>query len=214
MPDGKHQPMLPHSELPGFFEKLSKSSSTPTVTNALELLMLTVLRSTELRGALIEEFNLTDALWEIPAKRMKGGKRKHAVPLSRQAIEIVEKQMSFAAASRSKLLFPSSADPKKPISENTLNKLIGALGYKGIATAHGMRALFSTTANKAHKLEDAIEVQLAHVPKNKVRAAYNHHDYLDERRELLQWWADHLDVQRGISKGSNVVPLARRKKQA
>ena len=106
------------------------------------------------------------------------------------------------------LVFPSPSYRSKPLSENTLNSAMARMGYKGIATAHGFRALFSTVANEHDKDADVIERQLAHIERNKVRAAYHRSAYTAERAKLMQWWADHLDTKR---KGAAIIPIAKRK---
>jgi integrase len=105
-------------------------------------------------------------------------------------------------------VFPSPTYRSKPLSENTLNSALARMGYKGIATAHGFRALFSTIANENEWDSDVIERQLAHLERNKVRAAYHRATYTAERAKLMQWWADHLDIKR---KGAAIIPIGKRK---
>ena len=105
------------------------------------------------------------------------------------------------------LVFPSPRYPGKPISDGAFNSALTRMGYKGVATSHGFRALFSTMANEADWDGDVIERQLAHMERNKVRAAYHRSTYTAERARLMQWWADLLDQRKT---GSNVIPLAQR----
>ena len=152
--------------------------------------MLTAVRPGELRGARWEEIDTNAATWRIPAQRMKM-RTEHIVPLSRQALEVLETVKPLA--SKIGLVFPSPYYPTKSLSENTFNSALARMGYKGIATAHGFRALFSTVANESGWNPDAVERQLAHMERNKIRAAYHRSTYTEERRKLMQWWADYLD---------------------
>ena len=121
-------------------------------------------------------------------------KAEHLVPLSAQAVELL--QLASPLEDRTGFVFPGPFYPSKPISENTLNSALARMGYKGIATAHGFRALFSTVANECGHDADVIERHLAHVERNEVRAAYHRSAYLAERAALVQWWADYLDGRR------------------
>ena len=114
----------------------------------------------------------------------------HLVPLSRQALELLKELRPLTG--KSALLFPAVTDLKKPMSENTLGYAMGRMGYKGTATPHGFRALASTVLNEEGFDPDIIEKQLAHAERNKVRAAYHRAEYLEERRKMMQWWAEFL----------------------
>lgn len=185
-----HRPALADSDLPAFLAKLAAYDGDPHTVNALRLLMLTATRPGETRGALWAEFDLDAALWIIPAVRMKM-KIEHRVPLSRQAVEVLRTMQSLSGDRE--LVFPSPFYPSKSLSENTFNSALARMGFKGTATAHGFRALFSTVANECNWNPDVIERQLAHVERNGVRAAYHRSTYLDDRAKLMQWWADYLD---------------------
>ena len=104
----------------------------------------------------------------------------------------------------SALVFPSPFCPGKPLSDGTLNSALARLGYKGIATAHGFRTLFSTCANEGGWNSEVIEKQLAHEERNEVRGAYNRAQWIADRTKLMQWWADRLDKLR---KGADVLPM-------
>lgn len=186
----QHRLALPEHELPAFLTRLDTYDGHPTTAMALRLLLLTATRPGEVRGARWDEFDLDSAMWVIPAERMKM-KSEHRVPLSRQAVDLVRAMEPFSGDKD--LLFPSPNYTSRPLSENTLNSCLARLGYKGIATAHGFRALFSTVANESGWDGDVIERQLAHIERNKVRAAYHRSTYSAERAKLLQWWADLLD---------------------
>jgi integrase len=197
----RHRAALAEREVPKFLRQLGDYQGDPNTRAALELLMLTAVRPGELRGARWEEIDTDRALWRIPAARMKM-KTEHTVPLSVQALAVLARvRLSVTATG---LVFPSPFYPGKPLSENTLNSAMARMGYKGIATAHGFRTLFSTCANEASWPSDVIEKQLAHEDRDGVRAAYNRASWLPERTKLLQWWADHLDK---LAKGADVIPL-------
>lgn len=189
----QHRAALPEAEVAGFLAKLDAYEGDPSTANALRLLMLTAVRPGELRGARWAEMDLQTARWRIPAERMKM-RAEHLVPLSRQAVEVLRVMEPLSGTGD--LVFPSAFYPGQPLSENTLNSALARMGYKGIATAHGFRALFSTVANEHGHDPDVIERQLAHVERNEVRAAYHRAAYVAERATLMQWWADHLDSKR------------------
>ncbi|RYE43115.1 MAG: DUF4102 domain-containing protein [Hyphomicrobiales bacterium] len=198
----QHRPALASKELPGFLAKLDVYEGDAHTVGALRLLMLTAVRPGEVRGAKWAEFDLDAGVWRIPAERMKM-RAEHIVPLSKQSVEFV--RMMVPLSGGRELVFPSPFYPSKPLSENTLNSALSRMGYRGEATAHGFRSLFSTTANEAGWSPDVIERQLAHVERNQVRAAYNRSSYLQERTQLMQWWADYLEA-RQLGKRSFALP--------
>lgn len=186
----KHRAALSDRDLPEFLGKLDAYEGDPHTINALRLLMLTATRPGEVRGARWAEFDLDAALWIIPADRMKM-RTEHRVPLSRQALEVLNTMQALSGGRD--LVFPSPFYPSKPLSENTFNSALARMGFKNVATAHGFRALFSTVANETGWNPDVIERQLAHKERNGVRAAYHRSTYLQDRERLMQWWADYLD---------------------
>ena len=200
----QHRPALADRALPEFLAKLAAYEGDVHTVQALKLLMLTATRPGEVRGARWAEIDLDAALWTIPPERMKT-KAEHRVPLSLQAIEVL-KTMQALSGDR-ELVFPSPFYPSKSLSENTFNSALARMGYKGTATAHGFRALFSTVANESDWDADVIERQLAHKERNEVRAAYHRTTYMIERAKLLQWWADYIDQRR---KGADVIALPKR----
>ncbi|SFN45482.1 Integrase [Formivibrio citricus] len=187
----EHRPAMPRSELPEFFRRLEAEPLHIQNKLAMHLLAYTFVRPGELRGARWEEFDLERAEWRIPAERMKM-RNEHIVPLSRQSLALLEQLRPLTG--RFSLLFPAQTDANKPISENTLGYALGRMGYKGIHCPHGFRALASTILNEENFDPDVIERQLAHAPRDKIRAAYHRAQYLDERRTMMQWWADYLDT--------------------
>jgi integrase len=189
-----HRPALSERDLPEFLRKLDAYEGDAHTVRALRLLMLTATRPGEVRGARWAEFDLGAALWTIPAERMKM-RTEHRVPLSRQALEVLRTMQPLSGDRE--LVFPSPFYPSKSLSENTFNSAMARMGYKGSATAHGFRALFSTVANESGWNPDVIERQLAHIERNGVRAAYHRSTYMQDREKLLQWWADYLDGRKG-----------------
>ena len=196
----EHRPALPRADLPEFYRRLAAEPLNPATRLAIHLLMLTMTRPGEVRFTRWDEFDLARAEWRIPAERMKM-RVPHIVPLSRQALAVLEELRQISG--HCELLFPSERKLTNPISENTLSYAMGRMGYKGIATPHGFRALASTILNEEGFDPDVIERQLAHAERNKVRAAYHRAEYLDDRRKLLQWLADFYESQQG----SNVRPV-------
>lgn len=186
----RHRAAMSDGDLPKFLTDFAAFDGEPTTKGALRLLMLTALRPGELRGLRWAEVDTDKAEIRIPAERMKM-KEPHIVPLSRQALKIIEGMQAISG--ERELVFPSPYYPGQMLSENTMNSALAAMGYKGKHTAHGFRALFSTIANELGHDADVIERQLAHKERNEVRAAYHRAQYLAERKALIQWWADYLD---------------------
>src|SRR5262249_865742 len=152
----------------------------------LRLLALTFVRPGELRFAKWEEFDLEGGMWMIPAERMKM-RLEHMGPLSRQALEVLGKLLPMTGGGRAGYLFPNVSSPMKAISEKTLVYALYRMGYHSRATAHGFRGTASTILNEQGIWNsDAIERQLAHVKRSKVRGAYNKAQYLPERRVMMQ----------------------------
>jgi integrase len=158
---------------------------------ALKMLPYVFVRPGELRGAQWSEFDLDDAVWRIPAARMKM-KELHIVPLARQVVDLLRQVQAINGSGA--YVFPGLGTSNRPISENTLNAALRRIGYaKDQMTAHGFRAMASTLLNELNFPPDVIELQLAHKERSKVRAAYNRAQRLPERRKLMEAWADYLD---------------------
>ncbi len=186
----QHNPFLLVQELPEFLNKLTQYTGSFITHHATRLLMLTGLRTTELRSAEWIEIDFDKMLWEIPKSRMKM-KRNHLVPLSQQAL-ITLRCLQHITGGHS-LIFPGRNDSSKPMSVASINQLLRALGYNGKATGHGFRHTMSTILHEQGYNTAWIESQLAHADKNSIRGTYNHAQYLDGRREMLQWYADYID---------------------
>lgn len=182
-------------QLGRFLRVLDEAQSIDEKTRtSMLLVLLTACRKTEVMGARWNEFDLPNLQWEIPATRMKSG-RTHWDPLSQQAGALLARHRSTAPEGR-EFLFPNRRDPLRPMAARTLNALLERLGFSKEGTPHGMRASFSTHFNSLGANADVIEHCLAHAPPNRIRAAYNRHEYQAERRALLQQWADYLDSLR------------------
>ena len=186
---------------------------------ALKLAPLLFVRPGELRGAEWAEFSddlFCDSVatgvmpvWRIPAGRMKM-REEHLVPLSSQAVVILREL--HAVTGRGRYVFPSVRSSTRPLSENTINAALRALGFdKQTMTGHGFRAMASTILNEQGYPPDVIERQLAHAERSKSRKPYNRAEYLSQRRTMMQAWADYLD---GLRLGASVVSLGARQRVA
>lgn len=193
-PEKRNFSFLLEGEMPEFLRALERFEGSLQTKLAIRLLLYTCCRTTEIRGAEWREIDLTKEIWVIPEERMKMG-RKHIVPLPRQALHILRELLPLTGNSR--FLFPHISNPKKFMSENTMLYALYRMGYHTKATIHGFRHTASTIMHERineHGCHSAvIERQLAHVDQNKIRGTYNHAEYLENRRVLTQWWADHLD---------------------
>ena len=152
---------------------------------------IVVTRPGELRHATWNEFDFIEAVWTIPAPRMKM-RLPHKVPLPKEAMDLLGKLRELTGYGE--LLFPSIRSSKRPMSENTLNAALRRMGYTGEEmTSHGFRATFSTITNESDLWNpDAIERALAHVEKNEVRRAYARGEHWDERVKMAKWWSELL----------------------
>ena len=174
---------------------------------ALQLLAVTFVRTNELIGAEWGEFNFDGAMWTIPASRMKM-KQEHLVPLSRQAIQLLEQLKTTCGGSR--FVFPGR-NRDKPVSNNTMLFALYRLGYKGKMTGHGFRAVASTILNEQGFRADVIERQLAHSERDEVRAAYNRAEYLAERKKMMQHWSKYVE---SFQSSGQVISIRTVKKKA
>lgn len=187
----EHYAFLKHEELPEFFRTLNTYSGSIVVKLAMRLQVLTGLRPGELRQGEWAEIDFEKRLWEVPPSRMKK-RRPHCVPLSAQAIAILEQLKPITG--HYQFIFPGRIHHSKPMSEMAMNVLIRRIGYAGRVTGQGFRHTMSTILHEQGYNTAWIETQLAHVDKNSIRGTYNHAQYLDGRREMLQWYADYMDA--------------------
>ncbi|HCA8694420.1 TPA: tyrosine-type recombinase/integrase [Klebsiella pneumoniae] len=198
-PKQQHYPHLLVDQIPDFLRALSEYSGSTITRNATRLLMLTGLRTIELRASEWVDIDFDKGVWNVPAERMKM-RRPHLVPISTQVRELLEEIHQLTG--RGKYVFPGRNDAGKPMSEASINQVIKRIGYDGKATGHGFRHTMSTILHEQGYNTAWIETQLAHVDKNSIRGIYNHAQYLDGRREMLQWYADYMQA---LENGENVV---------
>lgn len=189
----KHHACIPMEELPDLLNKIEARGNDFT-KYAMQLLMLTFVRTGELIGAKWEEIHWEKQEWHIPKERMKM-KRPHVVPLSRQTLAILRELQKLTGDKT--YLFHSPASKSMHISNGTVLMGLRRMGYKNQMTGHGFRTLASTILNEQGYAPDVIERQLAHEDEDKVRAAYNRAEYLPERKKMMQDYADILDGYHG-----------------
>ncbi|MGH1499929.1 tyrosine-type recombinase/integrase [Yersinia proxima] len=201
-----HRAALPLERLPELLLRMDDYCGRPLTRMAVKFCLLVFIRSSELRFARWDEIDLERALWTLPAERKvidkvryshRGSKMKtpHLVPLSRQAIAVLEKIKTLTQDEN--LVFPGDHHPNRPMSENTINNALRRMGYdtKTEVCGHGFRTMAcSALVESGMWSRDAVERQMSHQERNNVRAAYIHKaEHMDERRLMVQWWADYLD---------------------
>ncbi|MGM3173937.1 tyrosine-type recombinase/integrase [Dickeya lacustris] len=205
----QHRPALDLKHTPELLRRIDNYTGRPLTRLAVELTLLIFIRSSELRFARWSEIDFDTALWTIPPEREpidgvkhshRGSKMRtpHLVPLSRQALATLKQIQQFSGDHE--LIFIGDHDPRKPMSENTVNKALRVMGYdtKVEVCGHGFRTMAcSSLIESGLWSRDAVERQMSHMERNSVRAAYIHKaEHLDERKLMLQWWADFLDANR------------------
>ena len=193
-PKKQNMPTLRPEELPKLKRSLVMSNLSVSTRCLIEWQLLTLVRPSEASGTRWTEIDFDAKLWTIPAERMKA-KREHIVPLSPQALDILEviKQVS----SHREHVFPSRNDPKQPMNSQTANAALKRIGYGGKLVAHGLRAIASTALNEHGFNADVIEAALAHTDKNEIRRAYNRSTYLDHRVDMMKWWGSFCENKHG-----------------
>jgi len=204
-----HRPALALDRLPELLQRIEADSGRPLTRYAVSLTLLVFIRSSELRFARWSEIDSGRAMWEIPGQRKaiegvkfshRGAKMgtPHLVPLSRQTLELLEQVRQLTG--RFDLVFPGDHYHYKPMSENTVNKALRRMGYdtKVDVCGHGFRTMAcSALVESGLWTKDAVERQMSHQERDTVRGAYIHKaEHLDERRLMVQWWADYLDANR------------------
>jgi integrase len=204
-PPVKHRAAVTNAtEVGALLRAIDGYAGQPTTRMALQLAALFFVRPGELRHARWCEFDVSEAIWKIPAETMKMD-RPHRVPLAQQAIGIIEALRKITG--NGEFLFPAITSVRRPMSENTLNAALRRLGYgKEDASAHGFRTTASTLLNEMGRWSvDAIERQLAHQEQDEIRNAYMHAaEFWAERVEMMQVWADYLDQ---LGSGASIIPL-------
>ncbi|MBX6950355.1 DUF4102 domain-containing protein [Providencia rettgeri] len=204
-----HRAALELKRLPEFLQRIDDYKGRPLTKLAVKLTLLVFIRSSELRFARWDEIDFDNAMWTIPAEREaiegvkhshRGSKMRtpHLVPLSRQVIEILKQIYQFSG--NHELIFIGDHNPRKPMSENTVNNALRVMGYdtKTEVCGHGFRTMAcSSLIESGLWSKDAVERQMSHQERNSVRAAYIHKaEHIEERRLMVQWWADYLDANR------------------
>ncbi|EOZ5388134.1 tyrosine-type recombinase/integrase [Klebsiella pneumoniae] len=205
----QHRPALELKRIPELLQKVGNYTGRPLTRWATELTLLIFIRSSELRFARWSEIDFETSMWTIPPEREpipgvkhshRGSKMRtpHLVPLSKQALAILKQIKQFCG--EQELIFIGDHDPRKPMSENTVNKALRVMGYdtKVEVCGHGFRTMAcSSLIESGLWSRDAVERQMSHMERNSVRAAYVHKaEFIDERKLMLQWWADFLDANR------------------
>lgn len=184
-PKPKHMAALPPDELPRLMQRVYAGSCTPQTRRMIELQLLTLARPGEMAEARWSEFDLENAIWEIPPERMKMG-RSHKIPLPAFAIELLKVQHQISG--HKQYLFTNRRDPTKPANSQTVNAALKRMGFKGELVSHGLRSTASTALNEQGFEADIIEVALAHLVGSQVAAIYNRAEYLERRRIMMEWW--------------------------
>lgn len=186
----KNYPFLPQDQIPAFNKALATYPGSIIAKTATQILQYTAMRTKELRSMQWVNVDYENMLITIDAEVMKS-RKAHIVPMSQQVHDLLK--MLQPITSVSDFVFAGRNDKRKSISENTVLQVIRQIGYEGLASGHGFRHQFSTVMNEHQWPHDAIEKQLAHTDRNNIRGIYNHAQYLDKRREMMQWWADWID---------------------
>lgn len=189
-PKVKHMLALKPDELPELVQTVSRANMAITTKCLIEWQLHTMTRPNEAAGARWSEIDIENAVWTIPASRMKMNK-EHQIPLTEQTLAILE--VVRPVSGHRDFVFPSIRDPKKATDAESINKALSRIGFKGRTTAHGLRSLASTTLNEQGFNADVIEAALAHTDKNSIRKAYNRTSYFEQRKPLMNWWSDHID---------------------
>lgn len=188
-PTARQYPHLLEPEIPAFLAALRTSNSRPVTLNAVWMLLRTASRPGMVRFAEWKEISFDDALWSVPAEKMKM-RRDHLVPLPRQTLESL--QVLREQTGRQRHVFPGQGEASPCISEATINKALASVGYKGKLVGHGARHTASTLLREHGWNKDYVEAQLAH-KESGVAGVYNQAQYLEQRREMMQWYSDYLD---------------------
>lgn len=190
-PKKQNMPTLRPEELPELMRTLVMSNLSIPTRCLIHWQLLTLVRPSEASGTRWQEIDLNAKLWTIPAERMKA-KREHIVPLSSQALGILDVMKPISA--HREHVFPSRNDPKQQMNSQTANAAIKRIGFGGRLVAHGLRSIASTALNEAEFNSDIIESALAHYDKNEVRRAYNRSTYLNQRRIIMEWWGNFVQL--------------------
>ncbi|MEY0588505.1 integrase [Providencia manganoxydans] len=189
-PKKKNMPSIHPEQLPQLMQTMRTANIILPTRCLFMWQLLTISRSAEAAEARWDEINFETKEWKIPAARMKMN-REHTVPLSDAALAILELMKPLSG--HREFIFPSRIKPTQPMNSQTVNAALKRAGFGGVLVSHGLRSIASTALNEQGFPPDVIEAALAHVDKNEVRRAYNRSDYLEQRRPMMQWWADFIE---------------------
>lgn len=197
----KNMPTLPPNDLPVILKAINDYPASQQTKNLAYFQLLTMVRPGEAAVAKWEEIDLEKALWIIPKNKMKM-RREHIVPLSKQAINILKKQKSIVPPDFEYVFINQkySTDRTKHTNKETVNTMLKRAGFKDKLVAHGFRSIASTALNESFLFNsELIEISLAHVDQNTIRATYNNAQYIEKRHELMEWWGDYVEKASNIS---------------
>ena len=189
-PVKKHLPTLKPEQLRDLMVTLPVASIKMTTRCLIEWQLHTMVRPSEAAGTRWDEIDLKQALWQIPAERMKK-KQAHTVPLTPQSLALLELMQPISG--KSPFVFPSDRHFHKHINASTANVALKRMGFGGQLVAHGLRSLASTTLNEQGFDGDIVEAALAHMGDNEVRNAYNRSEYISRRTPMMRWWSEHIE---------------------
>ncbi len=190
-PQKKHLPTIKPKQLADLMKSLTTASIKLTTRCLIEWQLHTMVRPGEAAGTRWDEIDFENAQWVLPVNRTKTKKRTHIIPLTPQALALIE-VMRPISGNRDHL-FPGDRKPKQHTNEQTANTALKRMGYANVLVAHGLRSLASTTLNEQGFDYDVIESALSHLEKNEVRRAYNHAEYIERRRVMMHWWSKHIE---------------------
>ncbi|HIF9114576.1 TPA: integrase domain-containing protein [Photobacterium damselae] len=199
-PQKQHMKALEPQELPKLMTTLAEASIKRSTRCLIKFQLHTMTRPNEAAGAKWSEFDLDNRVWTIPSERMKK-RKEHRVPLTEEVIRLLSIMDSMKV--NSEYVFPSIKDPKKPMHSQTANMALKRMGFGGRLVSHGLRSIASSTLNEAGHDYFLIEASLAHLIGSDTHRAYSRTDYLERRRELMDWWSTHI-----VNASNTKVPLA------
>jgi integrase len=203
-------------EIPRLLRKIENYEGAVVTRLAMKVMALTFVRTSELIEGEWSEINFKKRMWTIPARRMKKvhgsvGMTPHFVPLATQTVDMLESLHEITGGGR--FMFPHQWDKNETMSKNTILEALYRMGYKGMMTGHGFRGVASTVLHELRSkhgfLHEHIELQLAHVKRDDVSAAYDYSAYMAERTQMMQWWADYLDKARKEQPSKSHLAIAR-----
>ena len=196
-PKKKNMAALPPDELNELMVAIANASIKRTTRCLIEWQLHTMTRPAEAATTRWADIDFEKKIWTIPAERMKK-RRTHMIPLTEQALALLEAIKPYSG--HREYVFPADRNPRTHCNSQTANMALKRMGFEGRLVSHGMRSMASTILNEQGYPADAIEKQLAHNPRDKIRGVYNRAKYLPERRRMMQEWADYLDSLRNSEK--------------